>query len=301
MSKMPSLRSLVLKYSFHVALLLSLQILFPSGGLLACPLIDGLVDYNCDESLKIAITGDSIVFGVGDSERFGDNGGYVARLQSSLPMSEVANLGIPGITSWRLLRSFKRNLSKVPPGETIRKMSSADVVVIAVGINDYFERREPGRTVRNIQRLIAFLKDFYRNRNQTVPAFRVSLLTPTRRSYQQPFVSEVNRLLLRFRSERLPIGPDFSKLNTRLLRSDGLHPSNRGYDALAARLLSNLRGPLMKQLLGDRPDSDNDGVYDLFEIQRFGTSVSLPDTDGDGKIDGYELFLFHTDPLDPFS
>src|SRR4051794_8192543 len=35
----------------------------PAG---ACPLINGLVDFNCDGKHRIVATGDSIVFGVGD-------------------------------------------------------------------------------------------------------------------------------------------------------------------------------------------------------------------------------------------
>lgn len=48
----------------------------------------------------------------------------------------------------------------------------------------------------------------------------------------------------------------------------------------------------------DRPDRDNDGLYDDDETDVYGTDPDDPDTDGDGSDDGLEVFN-GTDPLDP--
>jgi lysophospholipase L1-like esterase len=264
----------------------------------ACPLIHDLVDYNCDERLRIPITGDSIVYGVGDGGTEGEERGYVARLQAALPEAEVYNVGVRGITSSRLLRALKRNLAKDPPGETILKLDAADIVVIAVGVNDFFEHAEPSRTVRNLRRIVAFLRRYYAERGEIVPVIKVSYLTPTLRGYQRPFISAVNDLCRKLRSSALPMGPDYSTLDTSLLGEDGLHPTASGYDVLARTLVRHLRGPVRRQCLRERPDVDGDGVYDKFESERFGTSSSLFDSDNDGHSDGEEIFILRSDPLD---
>lgn len=46
----------------------------------------------------------------------------------------------------------------------------------------------------------------------------------------------------------------------------------------------------------ERPDSDNDGLYDDDEVDVYSTDPSNPDTDGDGSDDGQEVYD-GTDPL----
>ena len=45
------------------------------------------------------------------------------------------------------------------------------------------------------------------------------------------------------------------------------------------------------------PDTDNDGLPDVFETDFFYTDPNHPDTDGDGLPDGYEVYPLGTDPL----
>jgi len=55
----------------------------------ACPRIGELIDYNCDGEHRIAITGDSIAYGItGQHEGEDDNysGGYVERLAERFPI-----------------------------------------------------------------------------------------------------------------------------------------------------------------------------------------------------------------------
>jgi Bacterial TSP3 repeat len=51
---------------------------------------------------------------------------------------------------------------------------------------------------------------------------------------------------------------------------------------------------------GERPDRDNDGLFDDDETNVYGTNPDVSDTDGDGRDDGQEVYD-KTDPLDPNS
>ena len=73
----------------------------------ACPLVGGLVDFNCDGEHKISVVGDSFVFGTGD-EQNGGQGGYVLRVGRTLPSTAVNNYGLPGITTAQLLSHHKQ-------------------------------------------------------------------------------------------------------------------------------------------------------------------------------------------------
>ena len=73
----------------------------------ACPLVNGLVDFNCDQKLRYVITGDSIVAGLGDAQN-NNVGGYVKRVRPLLPTgTRVIPIGISGIRSDQLLRKFR--------------------------------------------------------------------------------------------------------------------------------------------------------------------------------------------------
>lgn len=263
----------------------------------ACPLIDGMIDFNCDGQLKVAVTGDSVVKGDGDSPKR-PPGGYVTRLEEILPSATFANLGIDGVTTTGLLRAFKRNLTKAEEGETKRKTRGVDMVIIDVGRNDYFGQRPPSFTVRNISRIVKYLRSEL-GKQGVEPFIAVSTLIPSTRSFQQPFIDSVNRLLIGSKSKSLPVFLRPERISLRAINEDGIHPNGRGYDLIARRDRNYLKGRLQKQLQALRPDKDRDGVFDVFEADRFGTDPKERDTDGDGLSDGEELFETMTDPLTP--
>jgi len=51
------------------------------------------------------------------------------------------------------------------------------------------------------------------------------------------------------------------------------------------------------ELIDIKEDSDFDGLWDIQELNEYGTDPLLSDTDGDGVPDGEELNSDHTDPL----
>lgn len=56
-----------------------------------------------------------------------------------------------------------------------------------------------------------------------------------------------------------------------------------------------------KNIIDKFQDSDNDGLTDLDEINKYHTNPNRPDTDGDGINDGDEVNKYHTNPNDPNS
>jgi len=263
----------------------------------ACPLVGRFVDYNCDQLYKIAFVGDSIVVGVGDS-LYGSHGGYPLRIQKRFSTSRVVNLGVPGVTSLRLYQLLASGLRPGTPSPLKAQLRSADIIVIDVGRNDYWQKVPPGMVVRNIFRIAGLLRSQL-FKNGVAPLVVVATMIPNARSCQAPYVSEINSLLLRYRFPHLPGYLRFDRdMSTSLLGGDGLHPTSAGYERMAKIAAHYLTHEAQEWSMRHRPDMDADGVYDLFEKKKFKTDPNRPDTDGDGYVDGEELFVLHTDPLD---
>lgn len=277
---------------------LTLVILFSLQNAYACPKIGGLIDYNCNQSIKIAITGDSIVKGVGGLP---DEEGYVARLRELLPRATITDLGVAGVTSFRLLRAFKKLLSQKKEGETKIKTNDADIIIVDVGRNDFYSHGIPSLTVNNIRRLVKFLRTHVGADVQSPPYIIVSTLLPTARRFQQPFIDEVNRLLLKLSSPDFKVLVRFDYIDVELLSEDGLHPSPEGYIAMGNQLNYVIRKPLQKLISSRAKDRDRDGIADYFEVNRYKTDKLISDTDGDSYLDGVEVFDFGSDPLDALS
>lgn len=201
----------------------------------SCPNINNQVDWNCDGKLKIIVLGDSIVAGVG-----GNSGGYVARLRGKLPNADIKGLAVPGITSSGLLSRVKRG------GFSNSDILQADYIFIAVGVNDYWTNLQPSNTVANIRRIGDYLKSYYRFAGLKTPVVKVMTLTPTKRSYQAPFIASVNSMLRRY----VQVGPDFYRLDKNHLSADGLHPNSTGYQVLADMLYNYINNNLKREISG---------------------------------------------------
>lgn len=197
-----------------------------------CPAVDSLYDLTCDGILKIVFIGDSFVRGVGDSPA--DNGGYVARLAALYPDASIQNLGVPGITSEQLYRNYKYIFDRGSHGPTWAALQRADIIILDVGRNDFWAQNPSFEVARNVKRLVGLLRSHLsQDPNYPAPAFGVTRLAPTNRSFQASFISAVNRELLKLKSSTFPVEIRADTLNRKYLRRDGLHPSSRGYDGLA--------------------------------------------------------------------
>jgi lysophospholipase L1-like esterase len=240
---------------------------FFSGPVLACPPVGGLPDYNCNGKAKISITGDSVVQGFGDTEK-GNRGGYVTRFNEIYPDAKLQNFGVYAITTNQLLRKHMR-------GEYLREIANSDLVLIDSGRNDCREGESSLRTVRDLKRLVRWVKNNNAAQHtedkgssaglpEKQPFIIIAAQIP-HRDYRRACLEALNEELLRNRSSALPVLLRFDKLPSSILSSDGLHPSSSGYARMANRLSNFSQKRLLKQIDVLRPDLNSNGIYDLYE------------------------------------
>lgn len=200
--------------------------------LIACPLIDNQVDWNCDGKLKLVFFGDSI------TEGFHTNGGYVSRLKKYLPNAEVRNFGISGITSKELLKKIRHGYGNV---------SGADYVFVSVGINDYKYKGRHADVIKNISGIVSKLKDRFISRKENLPIIKVGTITPSKRSGENKFIKNVNNSIRKV----LSVGPDFNTLSPKLISGDGKHPSLAGFEKMSEILFNYIDTKLKKELVSE--------------------------------------------------
>ena len=238
------------------------------GAALACPDIDGFVDLNCDQVLRIVAFGDSITFGKGDQLGLG---GYPGRLKILYPHTSVVNLGLSGE---RTINGKTRAARQIPI------YTDADYVLVLEGVNDYFdETRSVSDTKSNLGSIMS-------TGGRYGAKVLLGSLTDVKRSYQHPWVVSVNSAIKA--SKKI----DYYSLGISIIGGDNLHPNSFGYDRMAA-----LAGSIITQQgNASRPaDVDGDGIYDFKESQ-YGAIVGDSDTDNDGIADGTEVFTYHSNP-----
>ncbi|MBN8549102.1 MAG: SGNH/GDSL hydrolase family protein [Deltaproteobacteria bacterium] len=283
----------------NIVLLTALQFALAVNAL-ACPLQSGLVDFNCDGKLKIAFVGDSFAQGIGDTAI--PNGGYFARIAAAYPDAEVVRFAVPGVTSKRLLSNLKRKMSEFSSGPAENNIVDSDILVLDVGRNDFYEQNNPPATVGTIKRIVKYLNQELAARNNNIPpVIAVATLTPTKRLVQRFFITYTNDLMIEQKGSALPLFVRVEKISKSLISSDGLHPSSNGYAKISQIMQKYFTGKGTSRALALRPDSDNDGVYNLFETSVFDTNPAIADTDGDGFSDSDELFVYDTNPNDSAS
>ena len=124
----------------------------------ACPKVANFPDYNCDQSLDIAILGDSIPFGFGDTKN-GNKGGYVLRTQNKLKQFSFRNLAKAGLRSFELLNDLEDAFEgKESADDLLKGLLASDVVFLDVGRNDRWLFGTPAATLRNLKRASALIK-----------------------------------------------------------------------------------------------------------------------------------------------
>ena len=257
----------------------------------ACPNILEYIDTNCDGSIRFMLTGDSIVRGVGDEEGLG----YPKRLKQLVGDShfKALNLGVPGTTPRELRRSFIRNIDK--GGKTTRRTRDIDYTLIQVGTNSYWTGDQPFQVVMQIHRLKKYIERALEERNGTKPIVFTATVPMTERSFQNPFLSDLNTELLR--KQGLNVLVRFDKIPVdKLAIRDSLHPGAAGYKRMARRARKGLEKaqPITAEIVTDQ---DFDNLYDAAEIGIYFTNPTLTDTDEDELSDGEEVLIYKTNPL----
>lgn len=281
---------------FYIQLLTFIFVLFASTTAYSCPTVRKLIDYNCNQKLKIVFVGDSIVYGIGDTKNK-NKGGYVLRLAKKIPFAQIVNLGKPGANSRGLLQNYTKDLNSKKNNATKEYLKDADLIVIDVGRNDLWRNHTQDQVVTFIRRLMKLFRTKVGRDTQSPPYVMSTVLYYTNRGSQNPFLKALNELLLKVNSSQFPVGMRMDTVSKRLLQPDRIHPTPAGYSALSKVALNYIKTTLQKKLSQLRPDLDKDGVYNYFELHRYKTDPTLFDTDGDGYGDGAEIFTFSTNPL----
>lgn len=274
---------------------------FGTSAVFACPTIDGLIDYNCDQKIRIGILGDSFVHGTGD-KRTGSKGGYVGRL-AKLPEfknAEIIGMGLPGYSTFEILIEVRRSLGLSGTNRLKRSLTDLDILVIDMGRNDFFQEISASSTVKNLRSLVTTINQRVGHGARLPPLYAIAKLpstSPATRPLQRAFITKVDSLLRKTSSQSFPVTLDFDGLNPRLLSKDGLHPAPAGYAVLTEIAADYLLKAAQAKQAENRNDSDTDAVYDQAESKIFQTDPTLTDTDSDGLTDGEELFGSRTNPL----
>jgi lysophospholipase L1-like esterase len=252
-----------------------------------------LPDFNCDGEANIVVLGDSLVYGFGDTAN-GNKGGYVLRAKKKLSEATIYNFGVQGQKTLDVVMEITRAFDGSGDSDLADALVNADLVVLDVGRNDRWLFGQPSSAFRNLKRARTLIRNKTAALTGTSPLVVLAVMMLPNRGSQGPWMKALDGLILRSNSKSNPADLRFDLVSKRLLSSDQIHPTPKGYDALAAAFVSYVLKVYPKHVAALRTDADNDGLYDEFESSLFGTDPTLSDTDGDGVKDGEDKH-----PTDP--
>lgn len=253
----------------------------------ACPQVGKLPDLNCDGKASVVVIGDSLVFGTGDTKN--DNqGGYVLRAQERFPEVQFVNQGIPGLRTQQLLGRIRKAFNSAADSPLANSLVEADLVILDLGRNDRWLFGLPEAALRNIKRARELITNKVQALGYTQPLVVTAVLMYPNRGSQGPWVKELDALILKSGTPEYPADLRFDQVSKRLLSPDNVHPTSKGYAAMAEVFIKYLLNNFKLHANRMREDADNDGLYDQFEPSKFGTDPGNPDTDGDGIKDGQD-------------
>lgn len=250
----------------------------------ACPRVAGLPDLNCDGSAAIAVLGDSLVYGIGDSIH-GNRGGYVLRAQDRFPQATFYNLGQGGNRAKRLVRELGEAFKGSSNTALATHLKGSDVVFLDLGRNDWWDFKPALATWRDLKRCREIIQNNITATTGHAPLVITAQMVLANRTGQGTWVLDLNNIIKQKSSSVAPGDLRFNVMSKRLL-ADRVHPTPAGYDVLTKILVSYLQDTLPRHAKSFRSDSDGDGLYDEFEQEKFGTDPHNADTDGDGTEDG---------------
>ena len=213
----------------------------------SCPLIGGQVDLNCDGLIQVTVLGDSFVYGTGDTKNR-NKGGYVLRAQKAMRTAQFLNRGIPGLSARDLLGDLDDILKDSSTNELRDEIYSSDIVVLDIGRNDRWYRGPALATYRNLKRLVSMVISRSKTSAGYSPYVVMAVLMLPNRGDQGPWVKELNKIILARSTPNRPSDLRFDLVSKRLLSSDQLHPTPKGYDALAGVFTKYLKEVAAKRM-----------------------------------------------------
>jgi lysophospholipase L1-like esterase len=284
---------------FNLAVILTTILsIFISSYCFACTGVNGIPDYNCDGKVQIFFVGDSLVFGTGDTAN-GNQGGYVLRLKKSLKKVSVKSYGVKGLRASSLLRivadTYVSKDTTLYP-QFRKNLAASDIIILDLGRNDRWLRGPELKTYRHLALTAQRIAKGVKLDTSYTPLIVQAVLMLPNRGDQGPWVQGLNKIILSKSTTKYPSDLRFDVVSKRLLNEDQLHPTPKGYTAIAKAFKEYI--PTLKNYCETlRPDTDSDGISDIFETKKFLTDPNNPDSDLDGKNDGQEVFVTKTNPL----
>jgi lysophospholipase L1-like esterase len=248
--------------------------------------VGGLPDINCNGSAQVVVMGDSVVYGTGDVRNNG-KGGYVLRIAKKFPGASFENRGTPGEEARHVIGVVQDAFTGGGDATLASSLTQADIVILDIGRNDWWRFLPAKATWRNLKRLRELIQSHVLDVTGHRPLVITSQIMGANRTGQGTWVAELNQYIASTNKVGAPADLKFSSVSKRLL-IDRVHPSSLGYDAIAKILYNYLTSTLLKHVAVFRKDADRDGLYDEYEVEKFGTSPTNPDTDGDGILDGQD-------------
>lgn len=252
----------------------------------ACPPVAKLPDVNCDGEARVAILGDSVVYGTGDTVN-GGKGGYVLRAAKKFPGVTFDNLGKPGEEARRVIGVIESSFAGTGDTSFAESLTKADIVIVDIGRNDWWKFLPASATWRNLKRTRELIQNEVKRITGHKPLVVTAQIMGANRTGQGAWVAELNGLIAANGKPGTPGDLKFSSVSKKLLL-DRVHPSPKGYDQISKILVNYLTTKVPKHVNAFRPDADEDGLYDEYETEKFGTSPLDPDSDDDGILDGQE-------------
>ena len=188
--------------------------------------------------MEIGVWGDSIAYGMCDSEALG----WVGRLRKSLAHDDstrVYNFGICGDTTENLLKRFSVEVDAIEP----------NTIIFAIGINDSkFPAGQETNWVpldvfkKNIKELLQQARK-YTDIIHFVGATKVndSLARLSGTRFLNETIQSYNAALKEIaEAENLPFIDVFEILNPTVDLADGLHPNAQGYEKMYKEILLHI-------------------------------------------------------------
>jgi lysophospholipase L1-like esterase len=220
--------------------ILCFTLILPALAHAACPDVAGLPDINCDQAATVVVLGDSIVAGTGDTAK-DNSGGYITRTQKRFPEARIIGYGVPGLRTLTLLSRVNSALSDKRYPELALDLRAADLIVLDLGRNDRWLFGLPAATLRNLKRIRDTLSNKLKKQQGSAPLIAQAVLLLPNRGSQGPWVKELNQLILNSHSDRYPCDIRFDLISKRLLSADNIHPTSKGYQAIAESFSAWLR------------------------------------------------------------